>query len=127
MTTQKIIDRFKNKINETKQRETFTTRNDDEVEYSESQDVSNKFDDINNKIDDDIVSTTSIEDNQSEKIGSIFVNDEVYKHIFFPQSDITIFELARILSFTQMLISDNIYDKIPADLKRHFTKFTDKI
>lgn len=118
MATQNIIDKFKNKINETKKREVVPIN--DELEPLELQNLPNDETDTDS-------TDTYIEDKESEKIGSIFVNDEVYKHIFFPQSDITIFELARILSFTQMLISDNIYDKIPADLKRHFTKFSDKI
>ena len=51
--------------------------------------------------------------------------NEDFKYIFYPKKNISTYDLARILAFTQLMITDNIYDKIPDDLKQHFTKFTE--
>lgn len=43
--------------------------------------------------------------------------------LFSPKSDITAYDLARILNFLKISISTDIYESLPEDLKKHFTKF----
>ena len=53
-------------------------------------------------------------------------NDE-FEFVFFPKNDITAYDLARILSLTQMMITNEIYGKVPDELKKHFTRFKEII
>lgn len=46
----------------------------------------------------------------------------ILDYIFTPKQDITTLELARLISYMKMSISSEIYDQIPGELKRHFTK-----
>lgn len=49
----------------------------------------------------------------------------VLDYIFTPKSDITVYELARLLSYIQMSIDQNVFDNMPIELKKHFTKCID--
>ena len=51
--------------------------------------------------------------------------DEAFQYVFFPKNDITTYDLARILAITQLMITPDVYEKFPDDLKKHFTMFTD--
>lgn len=51
--------------------------------------------------------------------------DESFQYVFFPKNDINTYDLARILAMTQLMITPDVYEKFPDDLKRHFTTFTD--
>lgn len=49
----------------------------------------------------------------------------VLDYIFTPKSDITVYELARLLSYIQMSIDQNVFENMPIELKKHFTKCID--
>lgn len=49
----------------------------------------------------------------------------VLDYVFTPKSDITVYELARLLSFINMSIDQNVFDNMPIELKKHFTKCID--
>lgn len=49
----------------------------------------------------------------------------VLDYIFTPKSDITVYELARLLSYVQMSIDQNVFENMPIELKKHFTKCID--
>ncbi len=51
--------------------------------------------------------------------------DKSFQYVFFPKNDINTYDLARILAMTQLMITPDVYEKFPDDLKRHFTTFTD--
>lgn len=46
-------------------------------------------------------------------------------HVFFPKQDITTYDMARILALTQLLITDEMYEKYPPDLQKYFVKFNE--
>ena len=50
-----------------------------------------------------------------------------FQFVFFPKNDITAYDLARILALTQLMVTDDIYEKVPDELKKHFTRFTEII
>lgn len=52
-------------------------------------------------------------------------NVPVLDYIFTPKSDITVYELARLLSYIQMSIDQNVFENMPIELKKHFTKCID--
>ena len=47
-------------------------------------------------------------------------------YLFTPRESITIYELARLLSYIKMSISQDVYDNMPIELKQHFTKCVDE-
>ena len=49
----------------------------------------------------------------------------VLDYIFTPKNDITVYELARLLSYIQMSIDQNVFENMPIELKKHFTKCID--
>lgn len=51
--------------------------------------------------------------------------DQSFQYVFFPKNDISTYDLARILAMTQLMITPEVYDKFPDDLKKHFTTFTE--
>jgi len=51
--------------------------------------------------------------------------NESFQYVFFPKNDINTYDLARILAITQLMITPDVYEKFPDDLKKHFTTFTD--
>ena len=51
--------------------------------------------------------------------------DKSFQYVFFPKSDISTYDLARLLAMTQLMITPDVYDKFPDDLKKHFTTFTE--
>lgn len=51
--------------------------------------------------------------------------DQSFRYVFFPKNDISTYDLARILAITQLMITPDVYEKFPDDLKKHFTTFTD--
>lgn len=78
----------------------------------------------------------AIPDNEIEQIDSVLSKetvdemnltpkDESFQYVFFPKNDITTYDLARILAITQLMITPDVYEKFPDDLKKHFTMFTD--
>lgn len=48
--------------------------------------------------------------------------EEQYR-VFFPKQDITTYDMARILALTQLLITEEMYQKYPPDLQKYFVKF----
>ena len=51
--------------------------------------------------------------------------DASFQYVFFPKNDINTYDLARILAITQLMITPDVYEQFPDDLKKHFTTFTD--
>ncbi len=51
--------------------------------------------------------------------------DQSFQYVFFPKSNISTYDLARILAMTQLMITPDVYEKFPDDLKKHFTTFTE--
>ena len=51
--------------------------------------------------------------------------DESFQYVFFPKNDITTYDLARILAITPLMMTPDVYEKFPEDLRKHFTMFTD--
>lgn len=49
----------------------------------------------------------------------------ILDYIFTPKDNITTYELARLLSFVQMSIDQKVFDNMPIELKKHFTKCID--
>jgi len=49
--------------------------------------------------------------------------NKVLDYIFNPAENITVYEMAKILSFTIMSVSQDTYDVTPENLRRHFVKF----
>ena len=68
--------------------------------------------------------TTKISKSQSQPSGKS-KKVPVLDYIFTPKSDITVYELARLLSYIQMSIDQNVFDNMPIELKKHFTKCID--
>lgn len=64
---------------------------------------------------------TTISDQNNRQIKKAPILD----YIFTPKSDITTYELARLLSFIQMSVDQNVFDNLPIELKKHFTKCID--
>ena len=48
-----------------------------------------------------------------------------YKYVFYPKKNINVYDLARIIAFTQLSITQEVFEKIPDDLKQHFTQFSE--
>ena len=65
-----------------------------------------------------------IDENQVKEM-DLDPKDESFQYVFFPKNDITTYDLARILAITQLMITPDVYEKFPEDLKKHFTTFTD--
>ena len=70
--------------------------------------------------DNNLINVNSEKTNQS-----IQSNQLLLDYIFTPKNDISVYDLARLLSFLKMSISQDVYDAIPAELKKHFTKCID--
>lgn len=51
--------------------------------------------------------------------------DKSFQYVFFPKNDISAYDLARILALTQLMITPDVYEQFPDDLKKHFTTFTE--
>ena len=62
---------------------------------------------------------------QPQSITSKSKKVPVLDYVFTPKSDITVYELARLLSFINMSIDQNVFDNMPVELKKHFTKCID--
>lgn len=45
------------------------------------------------------------------------------EYVFFPKPEITTYDLARILAFTQLSISKDLYQNFPPELQKFFAKF----
>ena len=48
---------------------------------------------------------------------------EKMDRVFFPKKDITAYDLARILALTELMITEDIYEKFPPDLQKYFVRF----
>lgn len=68
--------------------------------------------------------TTKISNPQTQPSGKS-KKVPVLDYIFTPKSDITVYELARLLSYIQMSIDQNVFENMPIELKKHFTKCID--
>lgn len=73
----------------------------------------------------DTETTTKISKPQTQPIANKSKKVPVLDYIFTPKSDITVYELARLLSYIQMSIDQNVFDNMPIELKKHFTKCID--
>ena len=73
----------------------------------------------------DTETTTKISKLQTQPITNKSKKVPVLDYIFTPKSDITVYELARLLSYIQMSIDQNVFDNMPIELKKHFTKCID--
>ncbi len=73
----------------------------------------------------DVETTAKISEPQTRSITNKSKKVPVLDYIFTPKSDITVYELARLLSYIQMSIDQNVFDNMPIELKKHFTKCID--
>ena len=71
------------------------------------------------------VMTDSVINKETVEELNLDPKDKSFQYVFFPKNDITTYDLARILAITQLMITPDVYEKFPDDLKRHFTTFTD--
>ena len=69
--------------------------------------------------------TDNIINNETVKEMNLEPFDKSFQYVFFPKNDISTYDLARILAMTQLMITPDIYEKFPDDLKKHFTTFTE--
>lgn len=73
---------------------------------------------------DDPLNDAVIKENQVKEM-NLEPKDESFQYVFFPKNDINTYDLARILAITQLMITPDVYEQFPEDLKKHFTTFTD--
>ena len=86
---------------------------DDEFSFSE------KDNQLNTALEDSVIEQETVNEM------NLTPKDESFQYVFFPKNDITTYDLARILAITQLMITPDIYEKFPDDLKKHFTTFSD--
>ena len=88
----------------------------------------NSFEEIvgtDSKLDEDSPLNDAVIDEDEVKEMNLDPKDESFQYVFFPKNDINTYDLARILAMTQLMITPDVYEKFPDDLKRHFTTFTE--
>lgn len=119
------IDPFQNMKNQLRSEKNNNIKPSKYVPPIEEQEVlfgGNNIEEISNNYnsDNNLVNINNEKTNQS-----IQSNQLLLDYIFTPKNDISVYDLARLLSFLKMSISQDVYDAIPAELKKHFTKCID--
>ena len=88
------------------------------------EEIVGKHSDEFNDIEQEILEESVIKEEEVKEM-NLDPKDESFQYVFFPKNDINTYDLARILAITQLMITPDVYEKFPDDLKRHFTTFTD--
>lgn len=115
--TNAIIQQLKQKLNQSDLNSTPNTQQPNEI----------IVDDI---IDENVCNSNNNKSDVIEKKNSIIYksskDEKPLEYIFFPQPDINVYELSKILSFLEMMISPDVYNALSDNLKKHFIKFNDQ-